>query len=216
LTLKRQPELGSAVITTLERAWDSIHDRHPELAPAVLITGPGSVGARRGMKLGHFAADRWQTPRSPALAEIFIGGEGLARGARPVLATVLHEAAHTLAHQRQIKETSRQGRYHNQRFKALAEEVGLEVEHHPSLGWSLTRLPDVTAELYAATIAELARVLVTHRNRESRATTSRGSNLRACACACGRRIRVAEGTYRQAAIVCDACHQPFRRAGGNG
>ncbi|MFD1534873.1 hypothetical protein [Pseudonocardia aurantiaca] len=34
-----------------------------------------------------------------------------------------HEkAAHALAHVRGIKDTSRQGRWHNARFKALAEE----------------------------------------------------------------------------------------------
>lgn len=36
-------------------------------------------------------------------AEVFVGGEGLARGPADVLATLLHEAAHALAHARGIK-----------------------------------------------------------------------------------------------------------------
>jgi hypothetical protein len=35
----------------------------------------------------------------------------------------VHEAAHGLANTRGVKDTSRQGRYHNKRFRALAEEL---------------------------------------------------------------------------------------------
>ena len=55
-----------------------------------------------------------------------ISGEGLRRTAHDVLGTLLHEAAHALAHARGIKDTSRQGRYHNKHFKTLAEELGLD------------------------------------------------------------------------------------------
>jgi hypothetical protein len=70
------------------------------------------------------------------LPEVFVGGEGLARGPADVLGTLLHEAAHALAHVRGIKDTSRQGRWHNARFKALAEEIGIQVTRDASIGWS--------------------------------------------------------------------------------
>ena len=44
-------------------------------------------------------------------------------------AVILHEAAHALAYARGIKDTSRQGRYHNKHFKTCAEQLGLAVEH---------------------------------------------------------------------------------------
>lgn len=47
--------------------------------------------------------------------------------------------AHALAHVRGIKDTSRQGRWHNTKFKALAEELGIEVSKDPRIGWSPTR-----------------------------------------------------------------------------
>ena len=75
------------------------------------------------------------------LAEVFVGGEGLARGPADVLATLLHEAAHALAHVRGVKDTSRQGRWHDAKFKALAEEVGISVEKDARIGWSPTTLP---------------------------------------------------------------------------
>ncbi|WP_156046190.1 hypothetical protein [Herbidospora cretacea] len=53
--------------------------------------------------------------------ELFIAGELLALGAARVLQTMLHEAAHALAHVRGIKDTSRSGnRYHNSLFAELA------------------------------------------------------------------------------------------------
>jgi hypothetical protein len=50
----------------------------------VVTLGAGSVGVPRGvLKLGHFAADRWTSggADSTAVAELFVGGEGLAQGA---------------------------------------------------------------------------------------------------------------------------------------
>jgi hypothetical protein len=92
------------------------------------------------------------------LPEVFIGGEGLVRGAADVLGTLLHEAAHALAHVRDIKDTSRQGRWHNAKFKALAEELGIEVAKDPRIGWSPTAIPASTREEYAEVIDELGRV----------------------------------------------------------
>jgi hypothetical protein len=117
----------------------------------MLVVGAGFDARQR--KLGHFAADRWQHARNEgALPEVLIGGEGLERGPEPVFATLLHEAAHALAEARNVQDTSRQGRYHNQHFKAIAEELGLAVARAPGIGWSATTLPAATAALYRATI----------------------------------------------------------------
>jgi hypothetical protein len=126
------------MVAALEGAWAAIRSRHPEVPAVVMVLGAGSVGATGGgLKQGHFAAMRWADPDQSAagarvgdsvrLPEVFVGGEGLARGPADVLGTLLHEAAHALAHVRGIKDTSRQGRWHNTRFKALAEELGIEV-----------------------------------------------------------------------------------------
>src|SRR5947208_20920 len=101
------------------------------------------------LKLGHFAAMRWDHA-GDALPEVFVGGEGLARGAVDVLGTLLHEATHALAHVRGIKDTSRQGRYHNRRFAALAGELGLDIRETPLVGWSGTRVPEATVKEYQA------------------------------------------------------------------
>jgi len=95
-----------------------------------------------------------------------------------------HEAAHALADRRGIKDTSRQGRYHNRRFKRLAEELGLHVDHDPTLGWSPISLPDTTAQQYASAIAALDPALTAHRIGEPSRPPRRAGSL-ACVCGCG-------------------------------
>ena len=213
LTLKRQPDTGTAnLIAALERAWHSIAARHSDLPPAALILGQGSGRRGGGLVLGHFAAERWQVAGAADTTyvhEVLIGGEGLQRGAHDVLGTLIHEAAHAIATVRAIADTSRQGRYHNAKYKAIGEELGLVIERDPVIGWSLTTLPRATAAAYASTITELEHAITLHRRSESGPTATGGSNLIPAACACPRRIRVAPGTLSQGAIVCAVCAREF-------
>lgn len=61
---------------------------------------------------------------------------------------------------------SRQGRYHNARYKLLGEELGLVIKQHPQIGWSLTELAPGTSEEYADELEELAAALVAYRYAE--------------------------------------------------
>jgi hypothetical protein len=219
LTLKRQgTAVTSPLVSVLERAWSQIRERHPEIPRAAI--GAGS-GHRQGLVFGHFAARRWlpadaEGDADGAVHEILIGGEGLTRGASPVLATLLHEAAHALAVARGIQETSRQGRYQNRRFKALAEELGLKIEQAPTVGWSVTTLPDRTAARYAQSIDELGDAITLHRRSEHVPPAGRGRNLSAAVCACGRHIRIAASVLDAGPIVCGLCHERFERRADTG
>jgi len=126
-----------------------------------------------------------------------------------------HEAAHELADQRRIQDTSRQGRYHNQRFKRLAEELGLRVEHHPTLGWSPTTLPDVTADSYAPVIAALEEALTVDRAGELTPSAARLNSV-ACVCSCGRRIRIARSVLARGPVMCGVCSESFELIDGGG
>ncbi|GAA2680620.1 hypothetical protein [Nonomuraea recticatena] len=61
---------------------------------------------------------------------------------------------HALAHTRKIKDTSREGRYHNKRFVELARELGLTPPDKPDtgIGFSACTLGDLTAAAYTSTI----------------------------------------------------------------
>jgi hypothetical protein len=198
---------ASLLVATLERTWQTIQQRHPDVPNAVLVVASGSDGKR--LNLGHFAPHRWQVSGADR-HEVLVGGEGLQRGPLDVLGTLLHEAAHGLAQARRIADTSRQGRYHNRRYATLARELGLEVASQPPIGWSATTVPDPTANNYAAQLKELAAALVLWRRLELRAATSKARNLLACTCACGRKVRAAKATLAEAPILCGRCEQPFQ------
>ncbi|MQA12840.1 MAG: hypothetical protein GEV09_01360 [Pseudonocardiaceae bacterium] len=202
--------MSAPMVAALEQAWVAIRARHPEVPAAVVVLGAGSIGSPAGgLRLGHFAAMRWHHDEQQ-LPEVFIGGEGLNRCPADVLATLLHEAAHALANVRGIKDTSRQGRWHNARFKQLAAEVGIETTKDPRLGWSPTTLPEATRTTYADTIAALGAALRMHRSAEL--TDGRATKTKApptCVCDCGRRIRFAPTVLAAGPITCVVCGTDF-------
>lgn len=155
---------GSAVVQMMEKVWDRIRENHPELPAVVIVTGTGMIGPARW---GHFRANGWMTraegenaTTNLALGEMFMAGETLAKGARQVLQTMLHEGAHVIAKARELKDTSRQGRWHNKTFKTLAEEMGLEHKRasaDPQHGFSFVTLTEETEAKYADLLDELDR-----------------------------------------------------------
>lgn len=153
----------------------------PDLPLVTFTIGAGSDPRHPGLlKAGHFHAERWHEGHKPApidtsspsgvlaarlvtiatgtgiaarpIHEVFVAGERLADGARGLLATVTHEAAHALALARGIRDVSRGNRYHNGRFRDLAESFGLQVAQVPVIGWSATSWTEEMDGRYSAHI----------------------------------------------------------------
>jgi hypothetical protein len=156
---------GSAVVALLEKVWARIRADHPELPEIVITTGSGE-----GVKWGHFRPESWKIRAAEGAAisetgpgrrhELFLASEALAKGATQVLQTMLHEAAHTISRVRGVKDTSRQGRWHNAEFKKAAAEMGLEhkgSKADASHGFSFVTLTQATKDRYADLLAELDR-----------------------------------------------------------
>jgi hypothetical protein len=163
------PAAASRLVAALEAAWAAIRARHPQVPEVVLVVAAGSDRRARGLTLGHFAAGRWELAAGTTTAnrpEVLIGGEGLRRGAIDVLGTLLHEAAHGLAYARRTQDTSRQGRFHNGRYAALARELGLEVAQADGIGWSATSVPTATVDAYDEPLNTLAAAFTLWRRRE--------------------------------------------------
>jgi curved DNA-binding protein CbpA len=201
-------EAVSLVIRVLETIWQAIRARHPQIPAVVLVVASGTDGKQT--RWGHHAPQRWHVGLEDR-AEIMISGEGLRRGAPAVLGTLLHEAAHALAAARGIQDTSRQGRYHNTRYKTCASELGITVEHDQRLGWSCTTVPEATLRAYAQQVYDLNNALTLWRHDEhtTTGTTRRNTNLIAAVCPCGRSIRIAASTLAQAPVTCRACNGDF-------
>ena len=203
--------ISAPLVAALEVMWAGIVKRHPDVPAAVIVVASGTDGHKVSeARWGHFAALRW-VQGDASLPEVLVAGEGLALGAEHVLETLLHEAGHGLADVRKIVDTSRQGRYHNRRFQALAEELGLAVKSDGNYGWSLTSLTDATRLQYQHALTRLDLALTLYRRAERPSDTGRStsSNLLVCTCACPRKIRVAAGTLAAGPITCGICTQEF-------
>lgn len=203
---------GSLIVAAVEQTWAAIQHRHREVPGVVVTFGAGTIGTAPGtVRLGHFAPARWATDAAATetpVHKLFIGGEGLARG--PV--NLLHEAAHALAHARGIQDTSRQGRYHNTRYKAVAEELGITVAQVGAIGWSDTTVPTTTSESYAAEVADLGQAIRAYRRAEGGREARKRRNGVALLCGCqpvARRIRLALSVAETGPITCGVCGHDF-------
>lgn len=236
---------GSRIIEALESAWQAIRDNHPEVPPAVLITGSGhGPGTPRGYTtLGHHAADRWVTDQAKGTRapELFIAGEILARddAGRLVVETMLHEAAHAVAHARKIQDTTSSGnRYHNKRFARIAQELGLcpPAKRADIIGYSECTLTDATATRYATVIKAIDTASLPYLSAagigigtagpgeegeeetgEAEGEPKRGGKRQAAECACNppRRLQVSPKQLETGAIICGNCEAEFAVPAGD-
>lgn len=106
------------------------------------ITIQSTVGA-----YGHVTTSPvWKNDKGIASYELNIGADYLNRPIENVVATLIHEGCHLYAMANSIKDTSNNGVYHNKRFKALAEERGLQIERHEKYGWTITEPTEETID----------------------------------------------------------------------
>lgn len=103
----------------------------------VVITIQSDIGSYGRYMMGKV----WKCGAQEAkteLHEINLSAETLQRHYYNTCATLLHEMCHHYCNLNGIKDTSRQGRYHNKTFKQVAEARGLVISYASSIGWSLT------------------------------------------------------------------------------
>lgn len=152
-----------------------LHNGIPE---TVVVLG-ASGATRSGQKHGHYAPRSWGArviasgdeasvsvvgaSDREVYGEILLAGESLERGAVATLGTILHELVHAYCNANEIKDTSNGHRYHNAKFRDIAEEFGLSIEKADTIGWSLTTVPQTTQETYAAELQALEQAINVHR-----------------------------------------------------
>nr|DAK58945.1 MAG TPA: SprT-like domain-containing protein Spartan/DNA Complex repair, protease, DNA BINDING [Caudoviricetes sp.] len=211
----------SSLLSIIEDIWSQLQVDRPDLPDAVFTIGSGAE-PRGAMKAGHYAYHRWRIGDSGvAVCEIFIGGEGLKRGGRAVMATILHEATHALAQARGIRDTSDGGRYHNRRFMHLAmDEFGLVFPRGKEykIGWSSGMIED-TNHTYDEHISRLDVMIGSERmyridDRETagKPVAQKRSRSR-WRCACNdkdRYITPNKAIIKAGGVCCAICGESFR------
>ncbi|MCC7359939.1 MAG: hypothetical protein IT317_10705 [Anaerolineales bacterium] len=221
----RSHQAISGVVIALEEAYAALRSRWPEL-PAVVIT---VFYDRHRSVRGYFWDGQWRSQADPFLPELHIDSTILSDPPEAILKTLVHEAAHALARARDIKDTSREGRYHNQRFAELAEEMGLIVEPDARIG---IRTPSLRTEWLAGHYGPLVETIAAASQRlwqedhstlvrvggngqvgrvtPNGPTKSKGRLVKAvCGCSPPRIIRAARNTLQAAPIRCAACGGAF-------
>lgn len=219
-TTQMSPEQVTA--RTIRRIWDLLREREPQL-PAVTVNVVPTIGR----------TSAWLrfTPSLGDTHVLQVLPDALARHPREVVCQVAHEAAHALAHALGVADTSKRGRYHNSRFRALAEHMGLEWRggNPPQdVGYADMRLPTEIGE-WAACVAEAA---VGHsewenagpernaeRNTGTRNTgtkrTPHSSNRRpkaVCRCVPERPLWLSRTVLNAQTVACTQCGELYRSA----
>ena len=153
------------MVGAFEGCWSAIRKHHKDLPEVVIIVESNSAthnskrSKKKGKKLGHFLNSSWKDGEGTIYHEVVITGESLARPATAIFCTLLHEAAHALNYVRGIKDTSRNGRYHNKAFKTMAIDLGMVVQQlkigNNSFGWANTRMTPDTVQKYREAIQSL-------------------------------------------------------------
>lgn len=206
---KATPSLG--IIDALDRLAGQVRKNHPEVPDnIVFILASGKTG--RGAKHGHFAPGSWTENHH----EILIAAESLARGAEATLGTLIHELAHAVAAATGVRDTSNNNRYHNKRFKEIAEKLGITLEQADTIGWSVTTLPEETAAKYKTGLDTLAKSLTTYRvglMPEGKAAPKKPRNKTKAPMVCGCEDEVSVSIQwfeRQGeSLFCSECEQGF-------
>lgn len=219
---------ASAVVAACEAAWLDIRAHHPELPEVVMVLGSG-VERGRLVKLGHWWGGRWLAD-GQVRGEVLLAGEALHLPADKVFEVLLHEAAHGINAARGIKDTSRGGRYHNEKFATTAREVLLEVRAMRPYGLAATSLSPDASERYAVTVDRLGDAIRIARQLERGVSVgadgeqgvegqlggagegkdgSKAKGSVAAECGCGRKLRMAPSVLARGPVVCGVCGSEF-------
>jgi len=206
--VKATPSL--AIIDALDRLAGQVRKNHPEVPDnIVFVLASGRSG--RGNVHGHFAPQSWKDDHH----EILISAESLARGPEATLGTLIHELAHATAQETGVRDTSNNGRYHNKRFKKIAEDLGITLEEAPTIGWSVTTLPAETAAKYRAGLDNLEKSLTTYRvglvADAATPTKPRNKTKAPMYCGCDDPVTVSIQWFERQGInlFCSECEQGF-------
>jgi len=226
------------LLETARRRQDDLPGLVETLQDDVVVTTGGTT--RRAY--GWFAEDTWRLG-DRQVHELFLNADRRHRqpsvsAAEDVLVTLLHEACHVWAQANRIRDTSRDGRYHNRRFAEIALVIGLAVEKDAMIGHRTRVLLPWAQTDYADLLSELERGLVLAREPKAAepvggtadaddeadknidvagltgsATSPSKYVFASCRCQDGRRhpitIRVAKGSWRPDVICCAVREAPF-------
>ena len=193
----------SGIVSALEGAHEIIREKTGAPRATILVT------RKTGRTMGHFTHAKLWKAGEESFHEIMVSANYFERGARAVLGTLLHEVAHSLDLQAGIQGVTGDG-YHNKKFKATAEALGLTISNAQGIGWSVTEVSDECANRWADALALIENALALMADSETAGKTKgRNKNLKVAQCRCGEKIRLSLKTLELCAPICSNCETHF-------
>jgi hypothetical protein len=206
-TARQVQETGKAenlspLAIALETAHGIIKEETGAPRATILVTR-----ALKGRK-GHFTPyTPWNTTGGESFNEIAFNLEHFTT-AQELLATLLHEVAHSMNHANGIQDCSA-NQYHNGKFKAQAEALGLKTDKVTGKGYAATALTDLGAKRWSKALEILDSALeITATGEGSAKPKGRNTNLIKAVCNCGSIIRTS-ATVLKAGVTCNQCKADF-------
>lgn len=128
----KQTTKMSRAVGQLEHMYNALNaDKFNGALPMPIITVQSKPGT-----WGHCSRARVWQRKDEQTYEMNIAAEMLSAPIEEIIDTLLHEMTHLFCRENGIQEVSRGGKYHNGRFKALAERVGLVCVREGQYGWN--------------------------------------------------------------------------------
>jgi hypothetical protein len=207
--LKTQAKTGKTeALSTLTKALEQAHEiiKQETGAPRVTILVTRDLKGRKG----HFTHFQPWHANGEAFNEIAFNLEHFTN-AKELLSTLIHEVAHSLNYSNGIQDTSA-NQYHNAKFKAQAEALGLKTIEIKGKGHAATELTEFGAKRWkkALSILEKALELTALSNEGNAKPKGRNTNLLKAVCQCDepKTIRASRGVI-DSGIRCDECQMRF-------
>jgi hypothetical protein len=209
-TARKVQETGKAEnLSTLSIALEKAHQiiKEETGAPRVTILVTRALKGRKG-HFTHFTP--WTTTGGEAFNEIAFNLEHFTTP-QELLSTLLHEVAHSLNFSNGIKDTSA-NQYHNAKFKAQAEALGLKTIEIKGKGHASTELTEFGAKRWAKALKILEKALeITATGEASAKPKGRNTNLIKATCDCENIIRTSKSVL-ESGVECQECGSKFAEA----
>ena len=200
---KRQKKSLGSVIAALENLFQQFNMKffNEELeAPVIAVSPDVTSGAYGWCTTWKAWKAKDDESKDGGFYEINLCAEHLTRPFEEVCATLLHEMVHLDNIAKEIKDTSRNGAYHNKRFKQTAEQHGLVIGRDEKYGWTVTSLNDET-KAFVATLDGSAFQIFRQKLPQLKKTGSNSSRKYVCPC-CGLIIRAT----KEVRVICGDCN----------
>lgn len=195
------------VIGKLEKLFSSFNSKfyNGELEKPVITVSPDTTKGAYGWCTSWKAwTNKADGEPNEGYYEINICAEHLSRPFEDIAETLLHEMVHLYNLQQGVQDTSRNGTYHNKKFKDAAEQHGLIAENAGKYGFTDTKL-NSEAEAFIKSMEdkkfELFRKSLPKVKGQSKSSSSRKYVCPVCGCI----IRATKEVH----VICGECEVEF-------